>query len=306
MSIASDCLRGILATALVASLGWLIACNRANPNEAGHSPRHANGPGIDEQSDSTSEKGFRHPTITAPNEAEEDVSAKSRDSEGHEHGDSRFDEEAPRMLATDVVECGYVLEFHFREGAEREQKMGCCWPGQEFVRADEEFICVGQPDCPQHFHPIEGECELTDAQRVRLLEKCEGGDGPACLTAGRVYRDGIGVTEDIPRANKLLNRACELKETRACVEFVRLRVEAPNRPPNKPFLLGRIQFPGCDRGDVSICREIYGLIMATTAELRQDVPEFLEYLDFACGTDSVGCTDRQVLRALSKEWRSSE
>jgi hypothetical protein len=87
---------------------------------------------------------------------------------------------------------------------------------------------------------------------IELLDRgCQAGNGRACYELGTTYHHGSGVDKDEARAIALVRRGCELEDVRSCVQAGKERIKAggPNHLAEARALFER----GCRHGDGESC-----------------------------------------------------
>ena len=119
----------------------------------------------------------------------------------------------------------------------------------------------GAPDPP---HATDGaSAPLVDSGAVRVcmhdtkdvapcVEDCDRGIAFACTVVAQRLERGEGVAQDLTRAVRLQERACELRDATACVNAARMHVSGRGVPPSRQQqveLLGE----ACKLGDAAAC-----------------------------------------------------
>lgn len=133
---------------------------------------------------------------------------------------------------------------------------------------------------------------LVDAGVVRVcmhdsrdlapcVEDCDRGIAFACtVVAQRLEHGGEGVAQDLTRAVRLQERACELRDATSCVNAARMHVSGRGVPPSRQQqveLLGA----ACKLGDATACSTA-ARAFATGAGVPRDDARASDLLRRAC------------------------
>ncbi len=125
------------------------------------------------------------------------------------------------------------------------------------------------------------------ADVVRALEyDCSSGAGGSCSALGLAYNEGFGVDWDIPRAQAMWKRGCDLGDSLGCVELARsLLTEGADAEPERAL---ELLAPICDKEDGRDACELLGWAHRTAPGgiARDDVAAARAY-ERACRLGSV-------------------
>ncbi|MGK4008491.1 hypothetical protein WMF31_38130 [Sorangium sp. So ce1036] len=144
------------------------------------------------------------------------------------------------------------------------------------------------------------------------LQRCERGDMEGCRAAGWLFLHGFGVPEDASRAYELYTKACQGKNTKACMEFAAESYHLHDWPikATEEFVAAVFHKLACDHGDRRGCLALALDVLRHPEELDEDfnVDKTAQKIaEDACATSNVAaCSMLLRLAALSGDMPRAE
>ena len=144
---------------------------------------------------------------------------------------------------------------------------------------------------------------VASAKRRWLAEdeqECEHGDGKACASMARRYREGSEVAEDPDRAAAYLRKACDFGDRSSCNDLAQALAGSPKGAtpgaPTDPAEAARLFERLCTRGDPVGCYNRAVMFINGQGE-RQSYQAAVPWLKKACTPKyKTGCDTLQELR----------